>query len=192
MKNLLKKIRNFKLIRETSGEIVLTVIVVSSIFLAAIGIAGSMATDMQPYTYAAGENREGDVTGLADESAATPTSAQEEAPEVIIEGPVFTRYEFGIGKYGSGDPDPTLNNKFSEEVVLPPEEDSDWGKNQSVEEMFGGTVEFEYIKAISDENKENQSKESESDKISDENTKKQLAQNQLPDDKLSIDIYNSI
>ncbi|MHB1337010.1 MAG: hypothetical protein ACYCXQ_13820 [Candidatus Humimicrobiaceae bacterium] len=189
MKNLLRKIKNLRLFKETTGEIILTTVIVMGV-LFVFGTTAEWVSTLQPHTYAAGENREGDVTELANESAASSTITEEE-PEVIIQGPVFTKLDISFLKNGSGDPDPTLNNKFSEEVVLSPEE-GDWGQDQTLEEMFGGTVEFEYIKAISDENKENQSKESESDKISDENTKKQLAQNQLPDDKLSIDIYNSI
>jgi len=186
MKISLKKIKNLRLFKETKGEVVLTTIIVAGV-LFTFGFVSEWAASKQPYTYNAGEERIGDVTNAADEFATSSTIAEEESKAVgaviVINGvPTF-------GKFSSGDPDPTLINKFSEEVVLQSEES--WG-DKSAEEIFGDTDTFEYVKAISEENKEKQSKDSESDKISDENIKQQLTQKQLPNDKLSIDIYNSI
>ncbi|MEI7616372.1 MAG: hypothetical protein WCJ54_06625, partial [Actinomycetota bacterium] len=191
MKNLLNKIKNLRFFNETRGEIILTTVVVMGVIFVFGTTAQWVSTSLAPHSYQAGENRQGDVTELADESATSSTLITEEKP-AEFGTIVINKDSVMYGKFGSGDLDPTLNNKFTQEVVLPPEEESDWGKNQTVEEMFGGTVEFEYIDGISQENRQNNSKEIGADKISDENTKKQLTQNQLPSDKLSIDMFNSI
>jgi hypothetical protein len=174
MKNLFKKIRGFKLIKETKGYLAVGS-AVFFFFMFSFSVLAEVSSHLQPHVY------------YPNESTSSPTIADEESEAVgvviVINGvPTF-------GKFSSKSPDPTPANKLTEEIVLPEEEG--WGKNQSAEEIFGEDS-VEYVNAISDENKENQSKESASNKISDDKTKKQLAQNQLPDDKLSIDIYNSI
>jgi len=174
MKNLFKKIRNFKLIRETEGYLVAGMAALF-FFMTAIGVLANVSAALRPHVYD------------PNESTSSPTVAEEESKAVgvviVINGvPTFS-------KYSAKSPDPTPINKLTEEIVLPKEEYKSTG---SAEEFFGGTAVIEYGNAISDVNKENQSKESEPDKISDDKTKQQLAQSQLPDDKLSIDIYNSI
>ena len=216
MKSLLRKVRNFKLIRETKGEVVLAVMAV----VAVIGIVGTLysagdynAPDKTinitiPYD---GEESSTESTENTDSSQATKSSEDAtdattinititDDPNAIPEKSktedvinivvvLSPEDEAEYREVGTGSPDPTLVNGLNKEIVL---ED-----NYSEEEMDKATNEItknfmKYINENSDKNVQDHKKEIESDKISDEKTKQQLAQNKLPDDELSMDIYKSI